>query len=138
MRKVPGKCVQGLKKDLRQRDQRGLFQHIKVLNMEGTRKDSLQYIRDEEGRMLRDPGLILEKWARFFGSLLNKLRLEIIEGLPQWSATDDLGIESTGNELIAALRSMANGRAVGADELQVELLKLGLNHDPTMFRKSLG
>ena len=79
--------VQGLEEDLRQRDQRGLFQRCKSLKIEDTRNVSSQYIRDEEGIMVRDPGLILRRWARFFGTLLNskfdKLRLDIIEELPQ-------------------------------------------------------
>ena len=39
--------VQGMREDLRQRDQKRLFQHVKSLNIEGTRKVSSQYIRDE-------------------------------------------------------------------------------------------
>ena len=89
--------------------------------------------------MLRDPGLVLGRWAWFFGTLLNsksdKLRLDIIEGLPQWPITHALGVEPTENELIGALRSMANAKAVGPDELPVELFKLGINHDPTVLRE---
>ena len=89
--------------------------------------------------VLRDPGLVLGRWARFFGTLLNsksdKLRLNIIKGLPQWPITHDLGVEPTENELIGALRSMANAKAVGPDELPVELFKLGINHDPTVLRE---
>ena len=89
--------------------------------------------------MLRDPGLILGRWARSFGILLNsksnKLRLDIIEELPQWPITHDLGVEPTESELIGALRSMANAKAVGPDELPVELLKLAINHDPTVLRE---
>ena len=88
---------------------------------------------------LRDPGLILGRWARFFDTLLNaksdKLRFDIIEGLPQWPITHAPGAKPTENELIGALRSMANGKAVGPDELPVELLKLGLNYDPTVLRE---
>ena len=77
--------------------------------------------------------------ARLFGTLLNtksdNLRLDIIEGLSQWPVTHALGVEPTENELIGALRSMANAKAVGPDELPVELLKLGLNHDPTVLRE---
>ena len=51
--------VQDMEEDLRQRDQRGLFQRFKSLNIEDTRKVSSQYIGDEEGIMLRDPGLVL-------------------------------------------------------------------------------
>ena len=74
-----------MEEDLGQRDQRGLFQRFKSLNIEDTRKVHSQYIRDEEGIMLRDPGLVLGRWARFFSTLLNskcdRLRLDIIERL---------------------------------------------------------
>ena len=131
--------VQGVEEDLRQRDQRGLFQRCKSLKIEDTRNVNSQYIRDEEGIMLRDPGLIFGRWAWFFGTLLNskpdKLRLNIIDELPQWPITHDLGFKLTENELIGALRSMANVKAVGPDELPVELLKLGINHDPNVLRE---
>ena len=88
--------VQGMEKDLRQRDHRGLYQRCKFLNIEDTRKVNSQYIRDEEGIMLRDPGLVLGRWARFFETLLNsksdKLRLDIIEELPQSPITHALGV----------------------------------------------
>ena len=124
---------------LRQSDQRGLFQRFKSLNIEDTRKVSSQYIRDEEGIMLRDPGLVLGRWARFFGTLLNsksdQLRLDILEPPPQWPITHALAVEPTENELIGGLRSIANAKTVGPDELPVELLKLGINHDPTVLRE---
>ena len=116
----------------------GLFQRCKFLNIEDTRKVNSLYIRDEEGIMLRDPELVRGRWARFFGTLLNsksdKLKLDIIDKLPQWPITHALGVEPTENELIGALRSMANAKAVGPDELPVELLKLGINNDPTVLR----
>ena len=128
-----------MEEDLCQRDQRGLFQRCKSLKIEEPRKVSSQFIREAEGIMLRDPGLILGRWARFFGTLLNskfeKLRLDIIEELPQWPITHELGVEPAESELIGALRSMANAKAVGPDELPVELLKLGINHDPTVLRE---
>ena len=131
--------VQDMEEDLRQRDQRGLFQRCKSLKIEDTRKVTSQYIRDEESIVLRDPGLILGRWARFFGIFLNsksdELRLHIIEELLQWPITHDLGVEPTQSELIGALKSMANAKAVGPYELPVELLKLGINHDPTVLRE---
>ena len=129
--------AQGMEKDLRQRDQMGLFQRCKFLNIEDTRKVNSQYIRDEEGIMLRDAELVPGRWARFFGTLLNsnsdKLKLDIIEELPQWPITHALVVEPTENELIRALRSMAIVKAVGPDELPVKLLKLGINNDPTVL-----
>ena len=89
--------------------------------------------------MLRYPRLVLGRWVRFFRILLNsksdKLRFDIIEELPQWPITHALGVEPTENELIGALRSMANAKAVGPDERHVELLKLGINHDPTVLQE---
>ena len=91
--------VQDMEEDLRQRHQRGLFQRFKSLNIEDTRKVSSQYIRDEEGIMLRDPGVVLGRWARLFGTFLNsksdQLRLDTTEGLPQWPITHALGVEPT-------------------------------------------
>ena len=37
--------------------------------------------------------------------------------------------------VIGASRSMANAKVVGQDELSVELLELGLNHDPTVSQE---
>ena len=128
-----------MEEDLHQPDQRGLYQRVKSLNIDDTQKVSSQFIRDEEGMVLRDPGLVLGRWARLFGTFFNaksdELRLDTIEGLPQWPITHAPGIEPTENELIGALRSMANAKAVGSAELPVKLLKLGLNHDPTVLRK---
>ena len=93
----------------------------------------------KRGVMLRNPGLVLGRWAWFFGTLLNakfdKLRLDIIEELRQWPITYTLVIEPTENELMGALRSMANMKVVGPDELLVELLKLRLNHHPTVLQE---
>ena len=73
--------------ELRQRDQRVIFKRFRPLNIEDTRKFRSQYIRDNVGMMLRDSRLVLGRWTRFFGTLLNansdKLRLDIIKGFPQ-------------------------------------------------------
>ena len=65
----------------------------------------------------------------------DEFRLEIIEGLPQWPITHALVVESTENELIGALRSMASAKAVGPDDISIKLLKLEINHDPTVLRE---
>ena len=53
-----GRHVQGMEKDLPQRDQRGLYQRCKFLNIDDTGKVNSQCIRDEEDIMLRNPGLV--------------------------------------------------------------------------------
>ena len=82
-----GRYLQGREEDLRQRHQGGLFQCVNSQSIEDTPKVSSQYIRDEESRMLRDSEFVLGRWSWSFGTLLNatidKLRLDIVEGLPQ-------------------------------------------------------
>ena len=46
--------VECLEQEVRQRDQRGILQHPKSSTIKDTWKVSSQYIRDEEGKMLRD------------------------------------------------------------------------------------
>ena len=76
---------------------------------------------------------------RFFSGLLNgesyRPDHSIIAGIPQHPIPHVLEVESTDEEVASALRSMANAKAVGPDELPVELLKLGLHHDTTVLRE---
>ena len=60
-----------LEKPLRMGDQHRFFQNIKSVQLEETKKVESQYVRDEEGRLLRDIGRICERWVGFFHSLLN-------------------------------------------------------------------
>ena len=52
-------------------DQPGFFQNIKSVQLEETMKVESMYVRDEEGRLLRDKERIRKRWARSFHSLLN-------------------------------------------------------------------
>ena len=47
----------------------------------------------------------------------------------------NFGVEPTEGEIAAALRAMANSKAVGTDGLPAELLKLGLNQDRSILRE---
>ena len=48
-----------------------------------------------------------------------------------------LGIQPTMQELTGAIRSLANGKAVGPDGVSVELFKITLNGDPALCRRLL-
>ena len=54
---------------------------------------------------------------------------------PSDLAQYSLEVEPTVDKLIVALRSMVNATAGRPDECPVELLNLGLNHDPAVFRE---
>ena len=47
----------------------------------------------------------------------------------------NFGVEPTEGEIAAALRAMANSKAVGTDGLPAELLKLGLNQNRLILRE---
>ena len=71
-------------------------------------------------------GAILQRSAHGESDQLDH---SIIAGIPQHPVAHVLVIEPTEEEMASALRSMANAKAVGSDELSVELSKLGLHHD---------
>ena len=76
-----------LKTRTREGDQAGFYKHLKTMNLEGERDRSLAYVKDENGVLLRDVELILERCARWFRTLLNaksqRLDPNIAEGLDQ-------------------------------------------------------
>ena len=57
---------------------RGFYKHLKAtVGLDGRKARSEQSIRDEEGRLPRDKVRILERWARFFGTLLTTKSSEL-------------------------------------------------------------
>ena len=58
------------------------------MDVEGKRTFNSQYIKDEEGRSLRDNALIRERWVRWFHKLLHTksptLDPSIVDELEQW------------------------------------------------------
>ena len=110
----------------------------KAMNLKGNR--SLACVKDENGVLLRDVELIRERWIRWFHTLLNakspRLDPNIAEGLDQWPENMPPVVQSTMQELYA-IRSLANGKAVGPDGVSVELFKIALNDDPSLRRRLL-
>ena len=113
-------------------DIRGWYGHLKGgWKLQGKKVGSAQYIRDEDGKLLRKLEEVRARWKRYFTFLLNAtsaaLNRTIIEGLSQKPTALSLGDPPVVNDTKKALRYMANGKAMGPDELPAELLKLGLS-----------
>ena len=76
---------------------------------------------------------------RFFRSLLNSksdmFDADIPKRLPQHPVTSALGIEPTEKEIAAAMKAMANAKAVGPDGLPAIVLKLGLQQHRNILRE---
>ena len=105
------------KKQLRMGDQYGIFQNIKSLQLEETKKVESQCVPDEEGRLLRDKARIRERWVRFFHSLLNAKsdmpNPDIPKRLPQQPVASALGIEPTEEEIATALKAVQTRKQWG-------------------------
>ena len=113
-------------------DVRGWYRHLKGgWKLQGKKLGSAQYIRDENGKLLRKLDEIRARWRQYFTSLLNTtsaaLNRTIIEGLLQKPIALLLGNPPVVSETKKTLRSMANGKAVGPDKLPAQLLKNGFS-----------
>ena len=128
------------------RDFRGLYKHLKKsVGLGGRQSGGQQYIKDENGVLMRDKAEILQRWARFFGTLLNtkspKLNPAIIEEVQQQPAaptTRDsvpLGSAPTLEETRRAIRWMHNWKAPGPDSLVAELLKIDEPAEPIVLER---
>ncbi|CAM9392870.1 unnamed protein product [Ascophyllum nodosum] len=99
--------------------------------LQGKKVGSAQYIRDEDGKLSRKLEEIRASWRLYFASLLNTtsaaLNRTIIEGLSPKPVALLLVDSPVANETKKALRSMANVKTMGLNELLAELLKLGLS-----------
>ena len=139
------KLLLGLRRKLetrtREGDQAGFYKHLKTINLEGKRDHSSAHVKDEKCILLKDVELIRERWVRWFHTLLNakspRLDPNIVEGLDQWPENMPLGVQPTMQELTGAIRSLANGKAVGPDGVSVKLFKITLNGDPALRRRLL-
>ena len=128
------------------RDLRGLYKHLKKsVGLGGRQSGGQQYIKDENGVLLREKAEILQRWARFFGTLLNtkspKLNPAIIEEVQQRPAaptTRDsvpLGSAPTLEETRRAIRGMHNWMTPGPDSLVAELLKIDEPAEPIVLER---
>ena len=125
----------------REGDHAGSYKHFKTMDLEGKRHLGSAYVKDESGVLLKDVELIRERWVRWFHTLLNaklpRLDPNIAEGLDQWPENMLLEVQPTMQELTEAIRSLANGKAVGPDGVSVELFKITLKDDPALRRRLL-
>ena len=129
-----------------ERDMRGLCKHLKKsVGLSGRQSGGQQYVKDENGVLLKDKREILQLWARSFRTLLNTksptLNPAIIEEVQQRSAaptTGDsvpLGSASTLEEIRRAVRGMHNWKLPGPDSLLVEQLKINEPAEPIVLER---
>ena len=104
----------------------------------GSKKAEAQCVLDEKGTMLRDKRRIRQRWVRIFRSLLNAIsdmqNPDIPKRLPQQPVASALEIEPT-EEIVTAIKAMANAKAVGPHSLPVELLKHRLQQDRAIIQE---
>ena len=98
------------------------------MDVEVKRTFNSQDIRDEEGRLLRDIGLIQERWVRWFHELLNTksstLGPTIVDEFKVWPSCSPLDVVPSRYEVEDAIVATENRKAVGPDGFPAKLLKV--------------
>ena len=111
--------VSQLEGRIREGGQFGSYKHLKGMDVEGKRTFNPQYIKDEEGRLLRENALIRERWVRRFHKLLNTksptLDPNIVDELEQWPPCRPLDDVPSRYEVEEAILALANRKAVAPD-----------------------
>ncbi|CAB1103768.1 unnamed protein product [Ectocarpus sp. CCAP 1310/34] len=131
--------VRQLEKKSREGNKAGFYRHMKLIDVEGKRSFTCQNIKDEDGKALRDPTFIRQRWARWFHKLLNTKSPTIdlhaadkAKRRPTCVPLDDI---PSLLEVEEAVREMANRKAVGPDDLPAELIDLSLDGDQGLLRE---
>ncbi|CAB1120250.1 unnamed protein product [Ectocarpus sp. CCAP 1310/34] len=112
---------------------------LKMIDVEGKKSVTSQNIKDEDGKVLRDPTFIRQRWARWFHKLLNTksptIDLHAADKVKRWPTCVPLDDIPSLLEVEEAVREMANRKAVGPDDLPAELIKLFLDGDQGLLRE---
>ena len=114
---------------LAKNDQRGFYKHLKnTVGLERMKTRSDQFIRDENGTLLRDEVRSRERWSGFHHKRLNtkslKLDPTIIDLYSSRPLTLYLGDEPFVDEMTESPQGMSNWNAVGPDGLLVGVLNI--------------
>ncbi|CAB1111482.1 unnamed protein product [Ectocarpus sp. CCAP 1310/34] len=125
--------VRHLEKQSREGDQAGFYRHLKMIDVEGKKSFTSQNIKDEDGKVLRNPTFIPQLWARWFHKLLNTkspiIDLHAADKVKRWPTCVPLDDIPSLLEVEEAVREIANRKAVGPGDLPAELIKLFLDGD---------
>ncbi|XP_019257885.1 PREDICTED: uncharacterized protein LOC109236123 [Nicotiana attenuata] len=104
-----------------------LFRLAKARERKARDLDQVKFIKDKEGRVLLDEGLIRRRWQTYFHSLLNEEGdMSIVLGDMELSGSRcDFGYcrRIKVDEVEGAMRKMSMGKATGPDKIVVEFWK---------------
>jgi hypothetical protein len=105
-----------------------MYRVMKNASLEKVNQTGIQYIQDEQGKLLRSPKDISLRWKRYFDTLLNAegsgIDRTVALDIEQRPVKLELAANPTLAETEAAIKQLANRKAPGVDGLPVELLKL--------------
>jgi hypothetical protein len=93
-------------------------------------------VRSKDGTtLITDREKILARWAEHFQMVLNQpstFDFSVLTDIPQWEESPNLGCSPSQSEVTKAIKTMASGKAPGADGLPLDIFK---NAGPHMARR---
>ncbi|KAL8563736.1 hypothetical protein ACOMHN_063504 [Nucella lapillus] len=110
-----------------QNDPSSMAKKAAFTNMRNTVQAKLCSIADGS-TLLTDKKQILERWAKHFGSVLNRpavINDEAIARLPQVAINTELDAQPSYEEVNKAIKQMTTGKAPGPDAIPAEVYKTG-------------
>src|SRR5215467_3819908 len=85
--------------------------------------EKVKWVKDENGRVIMEEGKIRERWEQYFCTLMNEGAGG--SGVRMNERVSGEGVEEvTVEEVERAVRNMKRGKAVGPDEIPVEVWRL--------------
>ncbi len=100
-----------------------LYRLAKARERKSRDLDQVRCIKDEGGQVIVDEHEIQKRWQRYFSTLLNEGHIAL-EGPAQRSQTDyNFCRRFSKEEVKEVVRKMKNKKAVGPDEIPVEVWK---------------
>ncbi|XP_071161160.1 uncharacterized protein [Mytilus edulis] len=115
------------------REQGNLYKITKIICRKFKSSPNIP-VKDKQRNLLTSEIEQEKRWAEHFGEILNRSSSKELPSIPEPSIELEISIEPpTISEIVAAIKTLKNGKAPGSDNLNVELFKT----DPILAANTL-
>jgi hypothetical protein len=119
---IEKQCTE-IEESLNKNNSKKAYQVIK--NLTKQKQSRVSTIQDKEGNCLTEEKEIIDRWTEYCSDLYNNQTLGDTEVLTCQESSNDDDLPILREEVEAAIKSLKNGKAAGADNIPAELIKHG-------------